>query len=373
MNPTEQRKQEERADATHGPNGETLARISRPNAPTGLSPSAASRQQRRTSYSALELLQEHFEDLEWIIEGLLPVGLAFLAGRPKTRKSWMALQMAQAVALGGQFLGGRAQQGNVVYLALEDSARRLQRRLQKQGASGAQLASIHFATRWNPLDGDGIVPLETMLDERLANLLVVDTLSRALMSRTDQMEIGRLTEVLGRLQNLAHDRSMCILVIDHHAKAQSQWENPIDDLIGSTGKGAVCDTAWGLYRRKTNPHWATLAVAGRDIEEQDLTIVWDDSVSSWRKSEENDDPLPSSQRAVLDTLLGFGAPAKTPAIAERVGMDRTWVNRSLNALHVSGFVEKTGGRGQEVTWAPRGTSTPSTVGTGAARIEDGET
>ena len=41
---------------------------------------------------------------EFIVEDLIPVGLTFLSGAPKLRKSFLALQLASAVATGTEFL-----------------------------------------------------------------------------------------------------------------------------------------------------------------------------------------------------------------------------------------------------------------------------
>lgn len=56
-----------------------------------------------------------------------------LAGRPKLGKSWLALQLAQASACGGKVFEQSVEPGPVLYIALEDSERRLQQRLQLQG------------------------------------------------------------------------------------------------------------------------------------------------------------------------------------------------------------------------------------------------
>ena len=48
--------------------------------------------------TADEILTAAWPEPVWAIPGLLPVGLTILAGRPKVGKSWLALQIALAVA-----------------------------------------------------------------------------------------------------------------------------------------------------------------------------------------------------------------------------------------------------------------------------------
>src|SRR5690606_9258812 len=82
--------------------------------------------------TAQELMTRQFPPPRWAIPDLLPEGLTVLAGKPKCGKSWLALNIAFAVASGGQALGYiNVQKGEVLYLALEDSPRRLQGRLGK--------------------------------------------------------------------------------------------------------------------------------------------------------------------------------------------------------------------------------------------------
>ena len=85
---------------------------------------------QRTSWTAAELLADDFPEPRFAVDGLLPEGLSFMAGAPKLGKSWMALGLGIAVASGGRALGSvPVEAGDVLYLALEDSPRRLQSRL----------------------------------------------------------------------------------------------------------------------------------------------------------------------------------------------------------------------------------------------------
>jgi RecA-family ATPase len=85
---------------------------------------------QRTSWTAAELLAADIPQPKWAIEGLLPEGLAFFAGAPKLGKSWFALGLGIAVASGGYALGKiPVDEGEILYLALEDNPRRLQSRL----------------------------------------------------------------------------------------------------------------------------------------------------------------------------------------------------------------------------------------------------
>ena len=136
--------------------------------------------------TARELLTKEWPEPPWVVPGLLPVGLTLLAGRPKVGKSWLALQLAGAVATGGVFLDAHVQPAPCLYLALEDSPRRLAERMKAQGwtATDAQADFITVGAAGDllPLNGkhNGALALADAMRERGYKLIIIDTLSRAL-------------------------------------------------------------------------------------------------------------------------------------------------------------------------------------------------
>ena len=69
-------------------------------------------------------------------------------GQTEIGKSFMALDLAIAVASGGKFLGEACQQGDVLALFLEDNDRRLQRRMTTMlGAQNGEVAQSRLRNR----------------------------------------------------------------------------------------------------------------------------------------------------------------------------------------------------------------------------------
>src|SRR5215211_9202374 len=82
--------------------------------------------------TAAELMEMEFDPTRWVVPGILPEGLSLLVGKPKKGKSWLALGMCESVSVGGVAFGEKhVEQGDTLYLALEDSMKRLRRRLKK--------------------------------------------------------------------------------------------------------------------------------------------------------------------------------------------------------------------------------------------------
>jgi RecA-family ATPase len=108
-------------------------------------------------FTLKELLAKKLPTVRWAVPGMLPEGLILLAGKPKQGKSWLALDLAFAIAAGGAVLGKiPVEQGGVLYLALEDNERRLQARAKQLLASmGAVPAGIVFEVQWPRLDQGG--------------------------------------------------------------------------------------------------------------------------------------------------------------------------------------------------------------------------
>src|SRR5689334_7969918 len=81
-------------------------------------------------YSARELMALKLPGIRWAVEDMVPEGLDMVIGKPKLGKSWLVFGLAVACVCGGRALGQiEVDEGDVLYLALEDGERRLQSRL----------------------------------------------------------------------------------------------------------------------------------------------------------------------------------------------------------------------------------------------------
>ena len=89
------------------------------------------------SISAKDLQDKEFKPIKWVVEGLLPQGLALLVAPPKYGKSWLMLDLCLSVASGQKFLDMPTNKTDCLYLALEDNQRRLQDRAHRRGPDGA--------------------------------------------------------------------------------------------------------------------------------------------------------------------------------------------------------------------------------------------
>jgi Mrp family chromosome partitioning ATPase len=86
----------------------------------------------QTVWNAADLMAATFPAMRWAVPGVVAEGLTVVVGPPKVGKSWLCWGLAVAVASGGVAFGKvPVEAGDVLYLALEDTPRRLQSRLGK--------------------------------------------------------------------------------------------------------------------------------------------------------------------------------------------------------------------------------------------------
>jgi hypothetical protein len=99
------------------------------------------------NFSAADLERMAFPPLRFAVPGLLPEGLALLAGKPKFGKSFLCTELVIAIAMAGAAFGQlQCEAGDVLYLALEDSPRRLKQRMSAMIPSGGFPARLRIET-----------------------------------------------------------------------------------------------------------------------------------------------------------------------------------------------------------------------------------
>jgi hypothetical protein len=231
--------------------------------------------------TAAELLSLQLPPIRWSVQGLLPEGVTLLAGKPKLGKSWMALGIAIAISTGGVALGTRpVEEGDVLYMALEDNYRRLGKRLKKL-LSGEAPERLQIVTEWPRMDEGGAEALERWLEAHPdARLVVVDILKRVRPRTSPNRSVYEADyEALEVVQRLAAEFEVSILVVHHLKKLGAA--DPLDEISGSTGLSGGADGVLVLKRDRGRAD-AYLHVTGREIEEEaELALRWNADLASW--------------------------------------------------------------------------------------------
>lgn len=295
-------------------------------------------------FSAHDLSERQFDPLQFIVNGLIPVGLTVLAGAPKAGKSWLSLDIALAVAKGTAVLDEalyRCPKGAVLYLALEDSDRRLQDRLtQMLGTGPAWPANLFFETTWPRMDADGLERLDHWAAATdAARLIIIDVFHKVRAATGAQASYERDYADLTALQKLARDREIGILLIHHLRKSGG---DPFERMTGSTGLQGAADTLIVLDKGRGTTR---LLARGRDIEETERELAFDKTAMRWRLSHSRAAARHYPERDRIKSLLAqHSTPLSAGEIARATGQTDDAVRQLLRSMVADG----------EIAWVSRG-------------------
>ena len=166
------------------------------------------------------------EPVRWIIENVLPEkGFAALYGPPGSYKSFIALDIAEAVATGRQWMGNQVTNpGGVLYIAGEGhggiGARIKACKINHQTQDGAEIYVIRYQLNLRSSADDFNLLMESIDDliERTGielRLVQIDTLARAFGggNENDSQDMGAFIHNAGRLQR----KLDCALMVLHHS------------------------------------------------------------------------------------------------------------------------------------------------------------
>src|SRR5215471_19346482 len=279
-------------------------------------------------FDLTSLVEESFEPITWAIPGLLPEGCILFAGRPKLGKSWFVLQLALAVASGDNIFGDIAvEQADVLYLALEDTRRRLQSRAKRLLGDRPVPSGFRFALDCPRFDDGGDKQLEEWLEHNpKTKMVIVDTFQKIKIRRGGNGGF----ETLSRLVQIAHKFKICLLVVHHTRKADA--EDAFDTVSGSTEAASLADAMLVLKRARCS-QMAELHITGRDIEESRKALRFDTETMTWEILGDADVVWKSQQRLDIIDLLRKTRTSMHPAdIADALNKSDAAIRKTLSRM-----------------------------------------
>jgi hypothetical protein len=194
---------------------------------------------------------------DWLVEGLWArQGVGVVAGHPKLGKTWVALELALAIASGQPCLGRFPvhERGPVLVYCVEDGKQRVRDRVESLcAARGVDFGRL--AIGW--VDADEIVldrpgdqlRLHATVERNRAKAIVLDPLVRLhLGDENSSQDVSRLLRFLRGLQQ----RHGTAVILVHHTRKAPAAEH------GQAIRGSGDVHAWGdsnLYLHKSKDHW----------------------------------------------------------------------------------------------------------------------
>jgi predicted ATP-dependent serine protease len=273
-----------------------------------------------------------------------------LAGPAKIGKSFLCWNIAFSVAMGGIALSDIevVNKRNVLYLALDDDESLLQSRhnMILQGETAPDNVLIVNSQNLIKFDTTGLRKIERIVDDNRIELMIVDTLAHVrpdLKSAKHKTAYDIDYQSLMPIHKFAHRKNMGIILVTHTRK-NVDTDNPFNQIQGSTGIQAGCDTLFMLTRNKSQGSYTDLQITGRRLQSKDLTMELCQG-GMWKVIGEPDDFVEESPEGneVLSVLACTKGASLSPAeVAKKVGITVKACQMRLTRLAKSGQIIKVG-------------------------------
>ena len=224
--------------------------------------------QELQTVDAENLLYNPLEQVKYIIDEILPVGLHLFCGASKIGKSWLMLKICLQVSKGEPIWELKTQESDVLYLCLEDTLARIQNRLFK--ITNEANNKLHFAISTNRISNGLIEQLENYIKKYpQTRLIVIDTLQKVRNTSNDISYASDYGDI-SKLKDFADKNKIAIIAVHHIRK---QGDNDVFNRVsGTNGIMGSADTTFILEKKSRTESTATLYITGRDVEYQELVL-----------------------------------------------------------------------------------------------------
>lgn len=225
---------------------------------------------------------------DWLVKDILTQGgVGFIAGEPKSHKSWVALDLGLSVSTGARFLGhfDVLDPGPVLYIQEEDSGFMVKDRAKKiwRGKHIDRVVMDNGQIFWNPAETEGDFDpdinlyleqgvtiseghWQEWLDETLEagmlssltnltepyRLLMIDTLMMVAGDVEENRAQEMTTKIFRPLKQLARKHNCAIQVVHHMKKGGEQAQRGGQRLLGSVANHAWSEDSMYLTHGKTD-------------------------------------------------------------------------------------------------------------------------
>ena len=241
--------------------------------------------QKLTLMSSKELQDMYIPPLEWLVDDYLPLsGVVGLIGSPKSRKSFMALDLCLALAKGTKFLGKNTHKHDTLYFDLESGLRRPKERQEMILARQEAPDNFYIITSdqdVKQIDNGFIEQLTDILEKnRNIQFIVIDTLG--ILRGAKKLDYTIDVDDVKKLKDVCTKFNVCIMVVHHFNKARGSDKNGdiFDKISGTNGIFGTLDTAW-LVDIERGSTIAQFHITGRDIQEYNVVIDFNEQTMKW--------------------------------------------------------------------------------------------
>lgn len=227
-----------------------------------------------------ELFDAVFDPPLQVVEGMIVANTVWmLAGRPKSGKSWLLLNLVRALDTGEPWLGKPTNRtGRILYIALEDGFKRMHNRL--------------HAMNWRPENVDFLFELDRKLDDggdtifsqlkesHGYTIFVLDTLRAALSPSADENDNNTMATLMNGLAKFSHNDEFT-LIVSHHTRKSDNDGDSFEAIRGASALRGSYDGG-AVLKRAHGERIARLELESRDMEVEDIMIEWNGPAGGWK-------------------------------------------------------------------------------------------
>lgn len=289
-------------------------------------------------------LAERAAEQPWLVRGLwTDQAVGVIGGQPKSYKSWLALEMATAVAAGIPCLGRFEvpKPGPTLVFLAEDALGDVRKRM----AAICDARNLDLATLQVHVITAPVVRLDVEDDfQRLVQtvrtlkprLLVLDPFVR--LHSADENRAGEVAAILGRLRALQRALGVAIIVV-HHARKVTSGLSPGQALRGSTDFHAWVDSLIYLERdrrglRAQLEHRSAPAIEpfylDLDLNTPHLKLVDGAAVAA----------QPTLTERVVSYLREVSSPVTRTALRSALAVNNAKLGDALTELEAQGAIRR---------------------------------
>jgi RecA-family ATPase len=226
--------------------------------------------------TARELRDAQFENIEFIIDKMLPVGMTILIGAPKIGKSWLLLLLVDCITMAFPVFGHKVFfRVPILYYTLEDSVRRCKYRLNKINSTWSN--ELYFSETARGTQG-----LINDIKTLGVRVVIIDTFG-AFSTVQDGNDYYETTRIIREIKEIADTLKVAIILVHHTRKGKDSGGDWTSEIMGSQGLVGAADCIISLNRKRDSTD-GQLLITGRDIIDSHINISFDNGV--WVRRDE---------------------------------------------------------------------------------------
>lgn len=230
-----------------------------------------------------DFMQLKVPPIEYLVDGLLVSGSATLvSAREKAGKGLFLIDLAYCIATGTPFLDRAVMEGPVIYLALEENAATLQRRLQARD-KGRGGYPLYLVRADGSVEGqefrldreEGIRALLELIADIQPVMVIIDPLREAHSGRENESD--EMSPRLRAIRSVSHQTNTAVVVSHHTGKVSGTFR-------GSTAIRASFDDELQFTREDSDNDSdirGTLRAEGRNLEKVIEHIAFNAADHRW--------------------------------------------------------------------------------------------